>query len=235
MKVAICDSDKFSAGQLEDIAYQCYGKFHCECDVFYTSKELYNYIQNGERYNIYFIEISMEEMDGMELAKFIRSCHEYAMIIFVAKDADYMESAFDICAFNYIVKPFNSERVYKVLLNAQIYLEKIHKTFYYKIQNSVNAISSNAIYYFEKSERKIYLYTQDSVIPFYATLKHILRELDKTRFVQINISDIVNVVYIKQYLTDKVILMNNIELPITRHYAEDLKRVMHNYLSYIRL
>lgn len=163
----------------------------------------------------------------------IRDYDEKAIIIFVSKCQDYMEAAFDVHAFHYITKPFNEERLLSVLLNAQSYLEKVHKVFYYKIQNSVHAIPAEYIYYFEKEERKIQMHIKDSSVDFYATLKGVRKGLDKSRFVQINISDIVNVKYVKHYLIDRVVLENDIELPITRHYSENFKRVMKNYLKSI--
>lgn len=235
MKVAICDSDKLSAAQLEEAAHDCFGKYQCDCDVFYTGKELHKYVQNGETYNIYLLEIQLKEMDTLELVNDIKHYDDNSVVIFVSKNREYMEVAFDVNAFHYITKPFNEERVQSVLLMAQNYLEKVHKVFYYKIHNFVHAIPAEYIYYLEKEERKIQLYMKDSSVKFYATLKNVRKGLDKSRFVQVNISDIVNVKYVRHYLVDKVVLENDIVLPITRHYSEDFKRVMKNYLNSIQL
>lgn len=234
MKIAICDSDKGCAAQLEEAVHDCFGKFQCDCDVFYTSKELQKYIQNGEMYNIYLLEIQMREIDGLKLVQEIRDYDDKAVVIFVSKGREYMERAFDVHAFHYIVKPFNEERLLSVLLKAQNYLEKVYEVFYYKIHNCVHAIPAEYIYYLEKEERKIHMHIKDSSVEFYATLKGVRKGLDKSRFVQINISDIVNVKYVKHYLIDRVVLENDIELPITRHYSENFKRVMKNYLNYIQ-
>ena len=68
-----------------------------------------NMISAGIDHDIYFLDIEMGDISGIELAKKIHSEQENSgkrsIIIFVTAFREYMEDAFDVNAFHYLVKP----------------------------------------------------------------------------------------------------------------------------------
>ena len=54
-------------------------------------------------------------MTGLECAKAIQDTDPHTMIVFATAHDDYMAQAFEVYAFDYMVKPFKVERVMKTL------------------------------------------------------------------------------------------------------------------------
>ena len=70
-----------------------------------------------ERYKpqVCFLDVEMPGMTGLECAKAIQDTDPRTILIFATAHDDYMAQAFEVYAFDYMVKPFKVERVMKTL------------------------------------------------------------------------------------------------------------------------
>ena len=70
-----------------------------------------------ERYRpqVCFLDVEMPGMTGLECAKAIQDTDPHTIIIFATAHDDYMAQAFELYAFDYMVKPFKLERVMQTL------------------------------------------------------------------------------------------------------------------------
>lgn len=62
-----------------------------------------------------FLDVEMPGMTGLECAKAIQDTDPHIIIVFATAHDDYMAQAFEVYAFDYMVKPFKVERVMKTL------------------------------------------------------------------------------------------------------------------------
>ena len=62
-----------------------------------------------------FLDVEMPEMTGLECAKAIQDTDPRMILVFATAHDDYMAQAFEVYAFDYMVKPFKVERVMKTL------------------------------------------------------------------------------------------------------------------------
>ena len=65
--------------------------------------------------DVVFVDIDLSGEDGLECAKVISELNPRVKIIFATAHSEYMENAFEIYAFDYLVKPFNMERLVRTL------------------------------------------------------------------------------------------------------------------------
>ena len=117
MKIAVCDDDKKVREQMSSMIKRQAPDFDiCQ----YTTGE--NMISAGIDHDIYFLDIEMGDISGIELAKKIRSEQENSgkrsIIIFVTAFREYMEDAFDVNAFHYLVKPIKEKKFPEVFQRA---------------------------------------------------------------------------------------------------------------------
>lgn len=80
---------------------------------------------SGIKPDIVFMDIEIKEHDedncasdkvnGMECARILSNLNPEIIIIFVTAHSEYMSNAFEIYAYDYIVKPFDVERVKRTL------------------------------------------------------------------------------------------------------------------------
>ena len=65
--------------------------------------------------HVCFLDVEMPGMTGLECAKAIQDTDPHTMVVFATAHDDYMAQAFEVYAFDYMVKPFKVERVMKTL------------------------------------------------------------------------------------------------------------------------
>ncbi|MDD7175545.1 MAG: LytTR family DNA-binding domain-containing protein [Clostridiales bacterium] len=67
------------------------------------------------RPQVCFLDVEMPGMTGLECARSIQDTDPRTILVFATAHDDYMAQAFEVYAFDYMVKPFKLERVMKTL------------------------------------------------------------------------------------------------------------------------
>lgn len=67
------------------------------------------------RPHVCFLDVEMPGMTGLECAKAIQDTDPHTIVVFATAHDDYMAQAFEVYAFDYMVKPFKVERVMKTM------------------------------------------------------------------------------------------------------------------------
>lgn len=68
---------------------------------------------------VVFLDVEMPEMTGVECARAIQDMDPSIIIIFATAHDSYMGDAFEVYAFDYLIKPFKVERVIQTLERAR--------------------------------------------------------------------------------------------------------------------
>ena len=71
------------------------------------------------RPQIVFLDVEMPGKTGVEAARIIQDMDPSIILIFATAHDEYMGDAFEVYAFDYLVKPFKVERVLKTLEKAR--------------------------------------------------------------------------------------------------------------------
>ncbi|NQX61691.1 response regulator transcription factor [Paenibacillus qinlingensis] len=85
---------------------------------FLNAKEAYAYLTTHE-VDMVFVDISMPRENGLEFAERVRASGRATKIVFITSHKEYALSAFDVYAFDYIVKPVVQERLFKTVERAR--------------------------------------------------------------------------------------------------------------------
>ena len=75
-----------------------------------------------EKSDIVFMDIIMDEINGIETAKRLRSDDPGALLIFLTSSTEFMAEAFPCHAFDYVIKPYDDNRILCVLDEAKRFL-----------------------------------------------------------------------------------------------------------------
>ena len=158
------------------------------------------------RPDIVFMDVEMPRMDGIECARRIFEINPGTIIIFATAHCEYMAQAFEIYAFDYLIKPFKIERVVKTLerikeVNRQkaehsINYLKVHKKGLDKLviknKDGISFVDMEDIIIIQRENRSTVIYTADDRYTTSEGLSDIEEKLDKSLFFRSHKSYIIN-------------------------------------------
>ena len=191
-------------------------------------------------HDLLFLDIELKGsasgMDGMGVARQIRSMEQIKqpVIIFVTGYEKYVYDAFDVVAFQYLVKPVNEQKFAEVFSRAQDKIlseaEQKKKTLLIQYSGANKAIPLDNIYYMESQSHKIVLYTKDGELEYYAKIGELEEEL-QGHFCRIHKGYLVNLSYVDEYSRTEIILTNGDKLPLSKYKYEDFVKA---YLRFMQ-
>ncbi len=231
IRIAICDDDRQVVKTIKDFLSDS-PEFNC--DYFHSSNELKASICNqSSAYHIYLLDIEMPNFNGLEIAKLIRQNDLNALIVFITSHDQYIHEAFDVCTFNYLVKPIDLAKLQQVLDKAKKYLLKNKQAFHFHYNHNYYTVEYERILYIEKFRRQNILNTIDNErYQFNMTLYDLKNDLDDMIFANAQRSVIVNLQHLLKISGDFVYLKNLKDpIYISKKYTTSLKEKHLNYLK----
>lgn len=166
MNIAVCDDEKIVREYIKKLI-----------ENYTDNVEVYSFESGCEmlkselEFDIVFLDIEMKGMSGMETAQRIRERQETAgqrknIIIFVTAFLEYMEDAFDVNAYHYLVKPIDEKKLLEGLNRAMkevcISKEQSNRYIIVKNQGIKTKLFLKDILYIESSNKKIIIHTTNS-------------------------------------------------------------------------
>lgn len=230
-RIALCDDDSNSIKILEK-HFDKLNNYSLEYDVYFRADELYSHkLKNNLVYDIYILDIEMHGMNGLELAKKLRTNDPNAVIIFLTNYSKYVFDVFEVVTFDFIIKPINFDSFRKVISKSINYLSITKKIFSFTYCKNNYSIPCSEIIYIDKSGRKAFLHTKNNIYQFNMTLEEILEHLDLRFFGKIRTSCIVNLDYIQEIVRDELILKTGDTLFVSRNYRQSIKKQHLNFIK----
>lgn len=117
IRIAICDDNSIQLDLLEEILdeYIENRKIDATIEKFGDSVKLAEHVKNNGFYDIYFLDMIMPNMNGLELATTLRMLKDPGKIIFLTSTVEYAVVSYDVKAFYYMLKPADMHKIYHVL------------------------------------------------------------------------------------------------------------------------
>jgi DNA-binding LytR/AlgR family response regulator len=232
MKIAICDDEKKICSELESTLIQIFKaqNIRADIDVYFTTSELHEEIESGLHYDLIFLDILFKEKKmGIDVGKYLRDTmrNNITAIVYISREQKFAMELFDTRPMNFLIKPFASYEVEKVV---NMYLKMIgppSNEFVYKAGNDVFRVQKKDIVYFESFGRKLTLNLSDGrKVEFYGSLAKVFEEqLESMNFLFIHMSYIVNYDYIISMGYEQITLANSLKsLPISRGKRKEVRK-----------
>ena len=125
-----------------------------------------NFLENNTT-DVIFLDISMPDMNGISLGKIVTKMYPNMKIVFITAYKDYAVDAFEIKAFDYLLKPYSETRIrnlLKSLVNRETeVISSIKNSNLKKITVNIDerlyVISLNDVDYIEASEKETLIFS----------------------------------------------------------------------------
>ncbi|MDE5570414.1 MAG: LytTR family DNA-binding domain-containing protein [Ruminococcus sp.] len=119
MRIAIVEDVPQEAVRLKTILKNLSEDWRTSFDIsIFSSGEEFINIFDKDDFDIIFMDIYMNGMTGVETAKFLRKQDKHCILIFLTSSSEHMPDAFSCHAFEYIQKPFTTERIVQIMTEA---------------------------------------------------------------------------------------------------------------------
>lgn len=234
LKIAICDDNQITANYIEEYISGLPIK-NISCEVFISGNDLIKYLNKSSLdgdFNIYFMDIEMPGIDGIETATYIREKDSKALIIFITEHKEYVYQVFEVLPFRFLIKPLSKEQLNKVLHEAIENIQTMKQLFFFKIERKRYQLSSDEILYFESKGRKVRLVMEIEEYEFYDKLSNIKKNVDDNLFLQIHSSYLVNMEYIRVVTETEVVMRGGAILPISKKFRNEAKKQHLNFVEW---
>lgn len=182
-----------------------------ECDNINDAISIFN----DTRPEVVFMDIEIKGCSGIDCAKMILDIQPKTKIIFATAHSEYMSNAFELYAFDYLIKPFNIERIEHTLERIKSISDEskntdnegIDKIIKYecgldklivKGKESISFIDAKDIILIQRENNTTIIYTKQDSYKTSAGLGDIESKLDANQFMRCHKSYIINISQIKK-------------------------------------
>lgn len=230
LHLAICDDEKIYRNDLRKI-------ISTELDLFGIPYHITEYASGEELlsgseatdYQIIFLDIEMKKLDGINTAKELRKQESPSVIIFVTSHPDFVFQGYEVRALNYIMKPYEPEKIKSVLLTAIDELEITSEKYYVIEQrNRQIRVPLSSVKYFASDKRIIHMVTSDITYDFYGKLSDIETGLSDA-FIRIHNRYLIHLKYLEQ-ISGNSAIVDGETFPISRSYSSKLSIAFAKYM-----
>ena len=237
IKIAICDDEANVRAYLSSLIRAQ----SCPCEIVeYASAG--DCLADTQEIDLLFLDIELAPSgsgpDGMALARKIRerATGTQPVIIFVTGYERYVFDAFDVGAFQYLLKPVDEEKFAQVFARAveQIAANRENpqkgRVLTLQSANTSKTIPLDSIYYIESSNHRVELHLKDGEFACYAKIGDLEMEL-QDQFFRIHKGYLVNLSYVAGYSKTEVSLTNGERLLLSKYKYQDFVKAYLHFLK----
>ena len=256
IKIAVCDDEQYIRSYLISLIQK--QQFETEITEYASAAA---YLSDTAEYDLLFLDIELDnscpehtsasdgqaifpmentvlhgKINGMELARRIRAAEgcPQPLIIFVTGYESYVYDAFDVDAFQYLLKPIDEQKFAEVFRKAAERLtaktRQQQKKLVIQYAGTSRVLPLSEIYYMESQGHKIVLHLRDTTLEYYAKLGELEQAL-QGQFCRIHKGFLVNLAYVEGYSKAEVTLANGDRLNLSKYKYDGFVKA---HLRYIR-
>ena len=221
LSIAVCDDEVIEccnmAKRIKEIMEEM--KMPCIIRQFRSGGEL---LQALESFDIVFLDIIMQELDGMKTAQIFREKASDKVLIFVSSSREYVFEAYDVEAFQYLLKPVEGRKLKSVLRKAVLKTEKRTQEFIIVSRDrQKKKLFLDDIYYFEIKGRMVDVHGPEGIFTYYEQIGELEDKLRDKGFFRCHKSYLINLKYVDVYNRQEVILENGETIVIAKRRYEE--------------
>lgn len=230
LSIAVCDDEVIEccnmAKRIKVILEEM--KIPCIIRQFRSGGEL---LQAWESFDIVFLDIIMQELDGMKTAEIFREKASDKILIFVSSSREYVFEAYDVEAFQYLLKPVDDRKLKSVLQKAVLKTENCSQEFIIvSRERQKKKLFLDDIYYFEIRGRVVDVHGPEGIFTYYEQIGELENKLEDKGFFRCHKSYLVNLKYVDGYNRQEVIMENGEKIVIAKRRYDQFVREVHKVM-----
>ena len=187
-------------------------------------------MENAQNADILLLDVEMGKINGMELAKLLRSRGSTAQFLFISGYPDYMPEGYDVEAVNYLLKPVDRTKLFEALDRAIKRLGRRDAMIVFQTDGGDIRLPEDEIISIEAFGHSCELGTEKESVRISESISQLEQRLGGS-FVRCHRSYLVNLKWIAQLTHTEVVLDTGRRLPLSRRLADEVRR---RFIAYYR-
>lgn len=232
MRIAICDDEQLHIDMIhkEILEFAQESKKTFNVSVYLSATDFLAATVKT-KFDVIFLDISMPQINGLDLARQIRRKDIDVQIVFATCMADEMSRGFDVMAAGFIIKPITKQEIYRIFnILISHYERKNVKPYEVKLKGGQNGILMlHDIIYLESWQHYISAKTKISEFEYWGKLSDEILKLAQYGFAQFHRSYLANMAWVWLVTDEDVVFENGTSLHMGSKYAESFKNIYRKY------
>lgn len=231
LKIAIIDDHASQRAHLLDMvtAWAKRNRHLAEAKQYADAQSfLFDYGEEKD-FDILLLDIEMPGMNGIELAKEVRSGNSTVQIVFITGYYEYFSDGFDVSALHYLIKPTNEQKLCGVLDKAVENLAYRQRSVLLATADGEIKVSLADVLYVEAENVYIVVHAVQGNYRTRMALAKFSEQLDDT-FFKVHRSFIVALKYLKKVTRTNVTMANGDVIPISRGLYDEVHAAVIKFL-----
>ncbi len=226
MRIAICDDDKEELARISSFLdkYQREHNASLTYKAFHSGVELLSTVRSGD-FALYLLDVIMPAVNGVEVAKEIRSFDTEAKIVFLTSSPEFAVASYTVKAMDYILKPVEEGRLFGVLNELMTDSQKPQEGLTVKAKSGITRILFSRLVYVEVVNKQVYFHLSDnSVREITARLSEFEQTLlARPEFMRVHRSYIVNLFQINELTANGLTTHQGNSIPVSRALYKEVR------------
>lgn len=229
MLVAICDDEAFFREELRSILFSYKAERRLHIDVYqYPNGEAL--LADKKVFDIVFLDQQMPGLNGMQVARTLRSRNITCSIVFVTSYPDFVYESFEVQPYRFLRKPVKAEDITS-LMNTFIKHQKLLSPITVINDSEQSVIHAKDILYLEGDGKYCIIRTNSAVYHSSKTLAQVYEQLPQHCFYRPHKSYVVNLYCIDSFDRESATLTNGELVKIGRSKAAEFKLVYKQFVK----
>ena len=185
---------------------------------------------NATDFDLIFLDIFMQELNGMETAKLIRSLNDATSIIFTTASEQYVFAGYEVQALQYLLKPINRQAL-SAALKVDLKRRFANKYYVCKSAGMTQKVLYEDIEYFESTLKLVKLVAKQGVYEISAKISEVESNLSKLSFCRCHRGFIINFKQVLKMNAQSFTTVRGTVIPVGKTYARATNRAFLNYIG----
>ena len=227
-RIAVCDDRQTDRDYLDSLLNEWAASVgHVVQTQLFPSAEAFLFCYEEDKsWDMLLLDIEMDGMDGVTLAKKIRRDNRTVQLIFVTGYSEYISEGYEVSALHYLMKPIRKEKLFAVLDRAAELCVKNGRFLTLEQSKEMIRLPLYEIRYLEASQNYVTIHGEKGQN---YTIRHTLSELERElddRFFRTGRSYIVNLACIRKVTRTDIHLKDGELLPLPRGMYKALNQAI---------
>ena len=230
MRIAVCDDNQTDRDTLCACLRDAFSerKLVASVAAFSSGEALIASLSEND-YAVFFLDIYMKGITGVEAAREIRKRQSEAAIVFTTSSPNHMAEGFDLGALHYLIKPIEAESVNVALNRCIKQIDVLEAYIEVHTGQNLRRVLLSGVLFVEARDKYCVMKTPEEEIFVRMPMFEMQSMLRDERFLRCQRSFIINMDHVLRVEGNDFIMSDGTPIPVRRQERTQLKTAFEAY------